>query len=147
LKKQIETLQAKLTDMNPSSPAPVEDKEKSLVEVAYYMQQIQVLEAGKSLGKLVATWHIIFSRYKKLIFTVTSQMMEIERRLTETEHLLENSKRENAAILEKSATMSKNLASVSAELDESSTRTAAMEENVLVLQNRIVELEEQLNAR
>jgi len=73
--------------------------------------------------------------------------MEIEKRLTETEHLLENSKRENAANLEKSANMSKNLASVSAELDESSTRTAAMEENVLVLQNRIVELEEQLNAR
>jgi len=51
LNKQIETLQAKLIqDGNSLSPAPVVDKEKSLVEVAYYMQQIQMLEAGKSLG-------------------------------------------------------------------------------------------------
>uniref|UniRef100_A0A915K9E9 Uncharacterized protein n=1 Tax=Romanomermis culicivorax TaxID=13658 RepID=A0A915K9E9_ROMCU len=124
--QQIHNLQSKISDdkslpdSSPLNPGGVE-------EVSYYLQQIQMLEAGKAL--------------------VTSQMLELEKSLSDTERTLEGTRRENSLLLEKSAQISKRNADLSAKIDEESAVKRALNDNIRVLQEKIVDLTSELNSR
>lgn len=117
-------------------------------ETMYYMQQIQMLEAGKALGMLRLCLLFFASvASESLSISVSSKMLDLEKQVAELQRLNEATVREKDRVLEKSVNIAREHASVRSLYDEEVSQRNAREARIAELKERVQDLETELNQR